>query len=187
MLFDRRELIIINQRSVKKTFLIPDDIQEPDITFMSIEQQGLALLNASRAAAGVGPVVLNKVLTEYARAWSRAIVSGVVPFRHSPIADGYRYPDNVQNFLGENVGHAETLAELHQGFIDSPPHYANMIHPGFTEVGFGMYYDDGVPPHLYWTQVYSLPNEINAENNLAVGITAYDPLFKNRDPFGGAI
>ncbi len=43
----------------------------------------------------------------------------------------------------ENVGRGWSLAQIHQAFLGSPPHRANMLTPRFTHIGTGVARDRG--------------------------------------------
>jgi hypothetical protein len=40
--------------------------------------------------------------------------------------------------LGENVGRGGSVDVLHQAFVNSPGHYANLVDPAFTHIGVGV-------------------------------------------------
>jgi hypothetical protein len=57
--------------------------------------------------------------------------------------------------VGENVGMGGSASSIHQAFMNSAPHRANILDHDFTQVGIGTAYDDkGV---LYITQVFRKP------------------------------
>jgi hypothetical protein len=57
--------------------------------------------------------------------------------------------------VGENVGMGGDVQSIHQAFMDSPEHRANILARDYTEIGVGTVVDaDGV---LWVTQVFRLP------------------------------
>jgi hypothetical protein len=67
---------------------------------------------------------------------------------------GYRW-----RTVGENIAVGQTTpAEAVSGWLSSPGHCANIMHPGFTEMG-GAYAirTDRRPKRVYWTQVFATP------------------------------
>ncbi|HVE62831.1 MAG TPA: CAP domain-containing protein [Mycobacteriales bacterium] len=54
--------------------------------------------------------------------------------------------------VGENVGMGATPAPIHQAFMNSSSHRANILHRGYTEVGMGTATDSN--GRLYIVQVY---------------------------------
>jgi hypothetical protein len=58
--------------------------------------------------------------------------------------------------VGENVGMGGSAASIHEAFMNSAPHRANILDGDFTQVGMGTAYDSkGV---LYVTQVFRKPS-----------------------------
>ena len=69
----------------------------------------------------------------FARNWSATMaVSG---FRHS----GGPYAENIAYIGSSNLGGQEAAATLHQMWVDSSGHYANMVNAGYTRVGIGFF------------------------------------------------
>lgn len=67
---------------------------------------------------------------------------------------GYRW-----RTVGENIAAGQTTpAEAVDGWLSSPGHCSNIMHPGFTEMG-GAYAirTDRRPNRVYWTQVFATP------------------------------
>jgi uncharacterized protein YkwD len=67
---------------------------------------------------------------------------------------GYRWRG-----VGENIAAGqETPAAVVSGWLDSPGHCANIMHPDFTEMGAGYAIDSArETPRAYWTQVFGTP------------------------------
>jgi uncharacterized protein YkwD len=57
--------------------------------------------------------------------------------------------------IGENVGHGADVADLHDAFVASPSHRANILDPEWTQVGVGVTVDGR--GDLWVTQVFRLP------------------------------
>lgn len=106
------------------------------------EDQLLALTNASRAEQGLPPLVANADLRTVARRWA-TVMAAESRMYHNANAAG-QYPSGWTG-LGENVGYARwpgrTEAALvdtvQRAFLDSPPHYANIVGP-YNQVGIGI-------------------------------------------------
>lgn len=67
---------------------------------------------------------------------------------------GYRW-----RAVGENIAVGQTTpSEAVDGWLSSPGHCANIMHPGFTDMG-GAYAirTDRRPNRVYWTQVFATP------------------------------
>jgi len=115
--------------------------------------QLVAMINQSRAAAGVPALLPHAELTAKAEAWAdRMAATGCVC--HSRLTDGITV---AWRRLGENVGRAPDLATMHQAFLASSGHRANLLDRGFQWVGVGVaraggqvwvaeVFMDGAPP-----------------------------------------
>ena len=66
---------------------------------------------------------------------------------------GYRY-----RATGENIAAGQTKPEeAVAGWIKSPPHCANLMNPGFTEMGVAYAVDRGSELGVYWAQTFGTP------------------------------
>lgn len=93
-------------------------------------------VNRARSHRGIDKLELDKQLTVVAR-------------RHSyEMADSnnlYHTPDSTLagrvthwRVLGENIGVGSSVKSLHQAFMDSDPHRANLLYSAFRHVGVGV-------------------------------------------------
>jgi uncharacterized protein YkwD len=95
-----------------------------------------ARVNDERAARHLAPVSWDPTLANYAAAWSANMASQ--GFRHSAIGNLL----GPYNYLGENIaaGGGTTLAgSLHNAWMHSDGHRANILAPGFTRLGVGVF------------------------------------------------
>ena len=93
-------------------------------------------LNQERAARHLAPMAWDPTLANYATAWSANMSSQ--GFRHSAIGDLL----GPYNYAGENIaaGSAGTLeGALHDAWMNSAGHRSNILAPGFTRVGVGVF------------------------------------------------
>ncbi len=88
-------------------------------------------VNASRAAAGLPPVAENIVLDIKADNWAQQM-RNQCRIWHSRLADGA--PPQWRK-LGENVGMGGNISQIHNAYMNSPGHRANVLDPAFTEMG----------------------------------------------------
>ena len=118
----------------------------------ALEQALLTLTNEARAVAGLGALEPNPELAQAARHHA-AEMAELGYFSHtSPLPENATLAQRVARSgsfvrtLGENlalVGHDTAQASV-TGWLDSPGHRANLLHPRFTHVGFGTApYPDG--------------------------------------------
>jgi uncharacterized protein YkwD len=98
-------------------------------------------LNELRVSQGLQPLAIKGELFDMARAWSRnmAAAGGI---SHNPSLAA-QAPSNWLK-LGENVGMGPDVPSLHDAFVASPSHYANMVNPAFDSVGVGVVESNGV-------------------------------------------
>lgn len=106
------------------------------------------LVNAARDSRGLHKVALDDVLVEKAQDWAEHMAStGSV--RHSSLTQGVG--DNWR-VLGENVGWARSVDEMHQLFMDSASHRSTMLDRRYTRFGVGVAVVDG---RYYTAQVFA--------------------------------
>ncbi len=95
-------------------------------------------INRFRVAQGLVPMEVDDSLTVAAREWAREMAA-VGEISHAPdlgsgVAPGWHK-------LGENVGVGPDVDALHQAFLDSPTHRANLTDPSFNKVAVGVIRD----------------------------------------------
>ncbi|HHW14900.1 MAG TPA: hypothetical protein GXX28_08220 [Firmicutes bacterium] len=110
------------------------------------EQQLLDLLNQARTENGVQPLAVHDGLTRVARLKAQDMVDNNYFSHHSPTL-GWP-PEMVRNAgisyrygVGENIVEARSVTRAHYQLLASPTHKANMLDPGFTDVGIGVVAD----------------------------------------------
>lgn len=119
------------------------------------ERQLLDLMNEERERRGIQPLEWCPTCAQVARAHSQDMYregyfshvdpGGVDPFERMRRA-GIDY-----EAAGENLAIAPSVEQAHDGLLASPDHRANMLRPGFDEVGIGIL--DG-PYGLMCTEVF---------------------------------
>lgn len=105
------------------------------------EERFVELINAERRAHGVGGLVVHPELVEKARRHAARMAAEGRIFHSDDLAEGL----DDWNLLGENVGRGGNIETLHQAFMDSPGHRANILRAGYDAVGVGVVWEDGVP------------------------------------------
>jgi uncharacterized protein YkwD len=103
----------------------------------SMESQFVAKMNAARQAAGLRSYAVASDLTSVARQHSAQMASKQSLY-HNP-----NLTTQVQNWqaVGENVGEGPTVSDIHNAFMNSPEHKANILDHDFTQVGVGVSVD----------------------------------------------
>jgi uncharacterized protein YkwD len=101
-----------------------------------MEADLLVRVNQERGARGLPGLAWDPALATYARSWSANMASN--GFRHSDISNLL----GPYNFVGENIaaGSAGTTeGSLHDAWMHSDGHRANILSPGFTNIGIGVF------------------------------------------------
>jgi hypothetical protein len=118
------------------------------------EQYMLDLINAERAAVGARPLVLDDNLQTSSETHSQWMI-GSDSFSHQGVngssphgrmeAAGYQFTGVYGS--GENIawvslrapeGYMDEVQLMHQNLMNSPGHRANILNPGFEEIGIGI-------------------------------------------------
>jgi len=136
-----------------------------------VNQTALSLVNAARAKArkcgqtrfeAAPPLTLSAVLSRAALIHSQDMANkhffehqgsdgSTVGIRTARV--GYQW-----RTVGENIAiGVQTPEDVVQGWLDSPGHCANIMAPGFTEMGIAFVADRKSEAGIYWTQVLAAP------------------------------
>jgi uncharacterized protein YkwD len=125
------------------------------------ERQMLALVNRDRKRAGLPPVVADATLAGIARAHSRDMADkdfvGHVSPRTGGAVDRVRRAGLSPGLVLENVGRAYSTEQAEGGFLSSPGHRGNILHPDARKLGVGIVVGPpvgGVTPMLV-TQLFT--------------------------------
>lgn len=93
-------------------------------------------INAARVAAGQGKLSIDPELSKVARVQTKTMVEKNL-LHHTPESALRRRVLNWSS-LGENVGVGGTVDTLHDAFMNSPAHRANILHAPFRHSGIGV-------------------------------------------------
>lgn len=118
------------------------------------EQGFLSAINSTRSSAGLGSVQMDSGLQSHARSHTAYMISGSCAggeaICHSSSSAIQAAAGSGWSKLGENVGRGGSVASLHEAFLASPGHKAN-IHGDYNYVGIGTDTSEGT---LYVTVVF---------------------------------
>jgi uncharacterized protein YkwD len=91
-------------------------------------------INVSRVAAGLRPLKVSADLTTVANKWAAALA------KKGGLAHNPALGSAIKNWTGlaENVGMGQTVTQLHEAFMHSAPHRANILAPIYSQVGVGV-------------------------------------------------
>ncbi|MDQ3945575.1 MAG: CAP domain-containing protein, partial [Actinomycetota bacterium] len=114
---------------------------------VSDETAFVARINELRAGKGLPGLEVHPNLTGKARGWA-ATMGTAGRIWHSTLSDGITADWRK---LGENVGMGGSVEALHDAFVASPKHYANLVDPEFNYIGIGVVYAGGT---LYVSEMF---------------------------------
>ncbi len=126
----RRRLLSLSLALVLGLTVMPMALASP-----SAEAEFLAMTNASRSAAGLGPLTVDGALTGYARTHTASMIASGTIF-HSTSAQLSSITTGWTR-VGENVGMGPSVATIQQAFMNSAGHKANIL-GDFNYVGIGV-------------------------------------------------
>ncbi len=114
------------------------------------QTQDMTLVNQARRANKVGQVTAHTAAMAKAQAWSDHMArtgvlehtGGGTSVNPRPLTGWCKY--------GENVGRGPSVAAVHQAFLNSPPHKANMLGP-YNVMGTGATWANG---SVWVTEIY---------------------------------
>jgi len=114
----------------------------------TIEQDLFNLVNTERQRLGLAPVRLSPPLSSLARKHSQnmALRGDISHLSTSGETYSERLVEGEFYFIknGENVAYSQTFIPefIHQSFMDSPGHRANVLDPDFDELGIGVVFKE---------------------------------------------
>lgn len=113
----------------------------------SDESRVLFLIQQTRASVGAPALPVDPGLTSAARNWAAKMA------REGTISHNVGLGSQVKaSKLAENVGMGPSIDVVHQGFLNSPGHRANMVDTGVNAVGVGVAWANG---SVYVVQDYA--------------------------------
>lgn len=92
----------------------------------------VARINDLRASQGLSSLVVDPALTTIAMDWTLQMAA-TSTLSHRPDLAAVAPGDWTR--LGENVGYGSAVGSLHDAFVASPGHYANLIKPEYQYIG----------------------------------------------------
>ncbi|HUO45216.1 MAG TPA: CAP domain-containing protein [Acidimicrobiia bacterium] len=104
----------------------------------SAESDFVSRINNLRASVGLRALRTDSGLHGYARNWSEEMATSG-SFRHSDI--GAYIKNTSWGTIGENIGKGGSVGGIFEALKKSQSHYDNMVNPGFTHIGVGVYVD----------------------------------------------
>jgi uncharacterized protein YkwD len=136
-----------------------DCVEGPDVD--DLARQALTLVNIERARVGISPLTLSDTLTKAAEEYACALAAEDFFDHFDPLTgDGPRERVAAAGYeffgIGENLaGGQTTAAEAVEGWLNSPRHRDNLLHPAWKETGIGV--RRGGSLRIYWVQEFGTP------------------------------
>jgi hypothetical protein len=106
-------------------------------------------LNAERSAVGRPKLVVKSDLVTNARNHSEDMAADGTIYHNSKLGDQI---SGDWWALGENVGMGPSCSSIHNAFMDSPGHKANILDKDYNQIGVGVVVSDGT---IYVTEVFA--------------------------------
>jgi hypothetical protein len=107
------------------------------------EQDFLTRMNADRRAHGLAPLAWDSKLAPTSRSWSAHMASRG-ELSHDPDLGGtVARVEPRWRAAGENVGVGPSVSGLHNAFMASSGHRANILKPAYNRVGIGVVHSGG--------------------------------------------
>lgn len=114
--------------------------------------------NAERALGGLGPLTSNEQLDVAAQSQAdhQAAILEMTHEGNGGLGERVRTAGYTPRVAAENVAVGyPSVAEVIQGWVDSPGHYENIMNPDVTEMGFAVAF--GSDGRAYYAQVFGAP------------------------------
>jgi hypothetical protein len=125
--------LVVSVRSVADGSVRDNVVAEVRIPEYTAEQRRIAqLVNETRGQYQRGGLALRHYLTDKAQAWAEKMAREN-RLSHSALSAGV--PPGWRG-LAENVGYGSSIAQVHDAFLGSPPHRANVL-GNYNHIGTG--------------------------------------------------
>ncbi len=160
----------------------------------SDESRVLSLIQSARSSVGAPGLRVDASLTSAARSWAAKMA------RDGTISHNVGIGSQVTaSKLSENVGMGPSIDVVHQGFLNSPGHRANMVDTGVSSVGVGVAWSNGTvyvvqdyaqlnssPPPPPANRPPAVPTHITPANGTVLRTPATQAAARYADPDGTA-
>jgi hypothetical protein len=134
------------------------------------EQGFLSAINSTRSSAGLGSLKMDSGLQSHARKHTADMIAKGDIY-HSSSGELAGAAGSGWEKLGENVGRGGSVSSLHQAFLDSPSHKANILGE-YNYVGIGT---DTSGDVLYVTVVFMKKGGSSGETTTSTTTTTAPP------------
>lgn len=104
----------------------------------SLEYELARYHNSARASRGLNRLSVDTTLSDKARAHTRAMVRRGGLYHTSNLPRAYGTGEGAWRYLGENVGVGGSIRSLHDAFMRSASHRANILKRPYRRMGIGV-------------------------------------------------
>jgi len=122
----------------------------------SQEKQLADLINRERIERGLQPLIIDSDLVKWSKIKSQDMVKNNYFAHEAPdygkAAEMLRNAGVVFRYVGENLGKASTVTNVHNGFMKSSVHKAAILHKGYSHVGIGIF---SKGPTIFVTEIFA--------------------------------
>ncbi len=121
-----------------------------------------SMISGYRSNNGLGPVVIDPELMRLASEQAQAMAARdkLDHDAKHPFSERIRKSGYDASIAVENIGAGyHTLAEAFSGWRDSPPHRANMLNAGVTQMGIAAVYTPKSKYKVYWSLIMAKPDD----------------------------
>lgn len=140
-------VVLLIAMAAVATGIVP--MASPAAADAGAEADFVARLNRLRASNGLGALTNHSELVSVGRRWSSRMAAD------NRLSHNSNLPNEVTadwEKLAENVGVGPTVEEIHDAFVNSSSHRANMVEAAFTHIGVGVVV--GADGKLWVTQIF---------------------------------
>ena len=132
-----------------------------------------SMISGYRKNNGLNAVGVNSKLMKMARQQAQAMAARN-KFEHDawrPFDERIRSSGYDAKVAVENIGAGyHTLAEAFSGWRDSPPHRANMLRSGVTQMGIASAYAPQSKYKVFWALILAAPDEPHNRRDAGPGV-----------------
>lgn len=113
-------------------------VSPPASAASSLELELARYHNIARDSRGLRRLSLDTTLSDKARAHSRVMARRAQIFHSSSLPRAYGSGEGAWTYLGENVGVGGSMRSLHDAFMRSTSHRANILKRPYRRMGIGV-------------------------------------------------
>jgi uncharacterized protein YkwD len=130
--------------------LVTGALTAPPAGATTVEDSFTSALNAERTSRDIPALTIHSSLVDVARAQAQRMADSNVLYHNPKLTTDVKH----WRWVGENVGYGGSAAIVHDAFMHSPEHKANILDHDYTWVGIGAVVQGG---RVWVAQVFKRP------------------------------